>query len=757
MDTRDFLELVFGDNEGYLFISSKSDPASREVDLHKPFKYPENLNTAVTYIKMREDEDLYFSPMLYKVPRRKAISVCATPVLYADTDTFDPAGYLVQPSINIVSSPGHLASLWLLDDKYSAEQVQAASRAIAMTHARKENGKQVGVDPSGWDLTQLLRLPPSTNLKYRVVNKTGTGQEYPDYTEAYPVTLGESTGNVYSLAEITEAYDPSKLPAITVSSDSPIPTDLPDVASVLRRVTASPRLSKLYNVDPKPGQDWSDTMYRFVSELFREGFTPEEVLVIGWQVEKFNKFRRDDRPIEDFWQYDVLKAYADPENRPRATTDREPVDVEPHRPKDEGLHKAVELALLTEEERGMLTRTFVDDYSDWAASKTDAPVAYHIASAFTILSCILGEWGIGDPQFGDLRLGLFFVVMGETTDTRKSTARNKMKEILRLTEVGDFHYILTSDATSEALIDTLADRAHQSSLYDRDEAQQLIEDIKGGKGYLKGFFEALNLLYDGRSPGRLRMGKQTQETPVNFVQYLMGIRSQIQDNLEKKDFASGWGPRNIWVRGEAPPRTRENSRLRQGSRESRGVDTVKHGLVKALTEARNYWSTYKGNTREDPRRFYFEEDAWIKATDFEWDLKEYFRDHPRYDVLKACFERLTINVMKVAILFAMMAKRDEVSMVDVLNARYYAAQWVEDLVIVVEGVNESIEQRNIDRLSQFIIDNEGLVTYAKALKWATHEGLKKRDFLEYVDTLIETDVITAVDYQGKKCLEYNYG
>lgn len=752
MNQREFLTTIFGDNSGYLFLSTLDDDG--HLTNHKPFKYPENLSTALKYAEMRVDEDVWFSPMLYSVPRRVAKTVSFTPVVYADTDMFDPRGFLVAPSINVESSPGRVQSYWLLDDVYPTEDVETVARAIAMAHARKENGKQAGVDPSGWPLGKLMRLPGSTNEKFKVEKYRAEG-----YVEAYPVFVrDDSDGSVYSLEDLTAAYDPSNLPEVAAHIDNEtLPDDLPEAKDVLRRITASRKLTELYSNEPRAGQDWSDTLYLFLSECFRAGFTPEEALVAGWHA-ACNKYKRDNRPMEHLWKYDVSRAYADPNNRPMSSTDRIAQDTASvPAPKDEGMSTDVELALLTEDELKLLTRTFVDEYVDWAVTKTDAPAPYHVAGALAVMSCVLGEWAVADPQFGEVRLGLFFVIMGETTETRKTTARNMMKKLLRSVEDANYDYLLTSDTTPESLIDALSERADQSSLYDRDEAQQLIDDIKGGKGYLKGFFETLNELYDGKARGRLRAAKKTKEARVNFVQYLMGIRTQIQENLELRDFASGWGPRNIYVRGESPPRNRERDRLQQGSVANRGFDPVFAKISSDLSSVRDHWAKVNNNDRSDPFKMYFDEDAWIRMTDLEWDLKDYFKDHPRYDILKPCIERMSINVMKVAIMFAMMKRRDMVAMEDVLNARYLSAQWVEDLVIMVEGVNESMDQRNLDRIENFIIEHDGLATYASVLKWSMGVGMKKRDLLEYIETLEETNVIKIVeDGRKRKSLELVY-
>lgn len=733
MNTIEFLTTLFGDSTGYVFISSYDE--NGELTQHKPYMYPDQLKQIGAYVAVREDEQLYFSPFLYAVPRRRAGSVSVTPVLYADTDSFPLDQYLVAPSVNVRTSDGKHHSYWLLDDVYTPKQVEQASRAIAITHASKVDGKQAGTDTSGWDLAQLLRLPNSVNLKY---------------DEPYEVHVVDNTGEIYSLADIESIYDPSNLPQPEVTLSDEMPENLPEPKDVLRKITSSPHLSELYATEPRGTQDWSDTLYRFVCELFRAGFTAEEALVGAWYA-ACNKYRRDGRPMSDLWRYDVRKAQADPSNRPMSHRDRIANGLE--RPKDEGLYKEMELVLLTEDERAQLTPTFVDKYVEWAVTKTDAPEPYHVAGALSAMSLVLGEFCVGYPQFGELRLGLFFVVMGETTDTRKTTARNMMKKMIRATQTEEYDYILTSDTTPESLLDNLAERGNQSSLYDRDEAQQLIADIKGGKGYMKGFFETLNELYDGWAHGRLRKDKTTKDTQVNFVQYLMGIRSQIQENLELSDFISGWGPRNIFVRGDAPPRTRYNSRLKQGVPGTHGkVDAAFNDVVMELVNVRSYWESFAD--REEPYQMLFEDDAWIRQTDLEWDLKEYFKDHPRFNVLKPSLDRLSINVMKVAILFALMAGRHTVAMADVINSRYYAAQWVEDLVIVVEGVNETMYRRDLDALEKFIIENEGFVTYAKALRWATTNGQRKKDFIELIEVLQETEVIDIVeDAKGKKSLE----
>lgn len=731
MDTRDFFTTIFGDSEGFLFISTLDN--DNQLTNHKPFKYPDNLTQIDKYCSVRTDENLYFSPMLYSVPRRKSEVVAVTPVIYSDTDLFDPSGFLLKPSLSVRTSEDKTHSYWLLDKTYTPEEVSSVARVVALTHAHKVNGKQAGTDPSGWMLTKLLRVPNSVNTKH---------------DPAYPVYVEDNNGTVYTLEDFHEVYNEADIPEKVVSGDQELPTgdELPKQIDVLRRMAHDPILTSLYG--DKPTGDWSDTLYLFESEMFRAGFTAEEVFVAATHAQ-CNKYARDNRPEEDLWT-EVKRAGADPANRPRTRLERVASDD----PTPKTLNDAVALAememtLLTAEERQSLTETFVDKYAQWGASKTDAPQAYHIAGAFAIMSVVLGEYGIALPKFGPMRLGMFLVVMGETTDTRKSTTRKLLKDILRAIQVGDWKYILTSDTTPESLLDALAERSDQSSLYDRDETQQLIHDIKN-KPYLNGFFETLNELYDGWARGRLRKGVSTEDTPVNFVAYMMGIRSQIQDELEVKDFASGWGPRNIFFRGEAPPRTREQKRLAQGDLMGGTVDREKAAIVKQLIDVRNFWHKTVPD-RAAPMPIFFEEDAWERWNDFAADVEDYVDSHPRAELLKPSVQRMAFATMKAAIMFAMMDKRLLANMTDVLNAIYFSLQWIEDLIVVVEGVAESAAARDLATIEKHIIDNGGLVTWASLLKWSTRLDMRKGDFVELVRSLVEMNVLNEVeDVRGRK-------
>jgi hypothetical protein len=93
--TRDFLELVFGEHQGYLALASKGPTTPTDNGFRQgSFLYPDNEDAALGWIAERRNSEtnLYFSPMLFRGKRRVSEDVTVCPVLWADLDDADPAG-----------------------------------------------------------------------------------------------------------------------------------------------------------------------------------------------------------------------------------------------------------------------------------------------------------------------------------------------------------------------------------------------------------------------------------------------------------------------------------------------------------------------------------------------------------------------------------------------------------------------------------------------------------------------------------------
>ena len=136
-------------------------------------------------------DELYFAPMVFTQPRRRReyASLCAR--LWADLDAIDPKAIPADLTPNILweTSPGRYAGVWFM-----------VSGRTETTERGGENHRltiALGADPSGWDTTQLLRVPLSAN------NKPG----YPEGIRGKLVSAesgGHSWEDIDTLPELAE-------------------------------------------------------------------------------------------------------------------------------------------------------------------------------------------------------------------------------------------------------------------------------------------------------------------------------------------------------------------------------------------------------------------------------------------------------------------------------------------------------------------------------------------------------------------------
>lgn len=124
----------------------------------RAFKWPNDKAAILKHLKDHAKDDVYFPPNVFNGKRRIEQNVDDERVLYADLDPVDPTSLGgLKPTIAWESSPGHYQGVWLL-----------SSPRTGATWAGKENHRltaAIGADPSGWDSTQLLRVPGRPNFK----------------------------------------------------------------------------------------------------------------------------------------------------------------------------------------------------------------------------------------------------------------------------------------------------------------------------------------------------------------------------------------------------------------------------------------------------------------------------------------------------------------------------------------------------------------------------------------------------------------
>jgi len=385
-----FFKLVFGQASGYVCVANGKDGKLHE----RYFQYPKELPRMLEHInEIHLDYNTYFCPQLLSVPKRLKENVETCPNLWSDLDACPPSVLLIEPTVVLESSSGRYQGFWVLDKPIDPSKAEDLSRRIAYYHA------DAGADRSGWDLTQLLRVPLTYNLKY--------DDEVVRVLSANNKRYRESDFDIYPQAEGFEYLD------------EPFPADLSEFGTAdaileKNRRTLNPRTWSMYYTEPD--KDWSKDLWQLELLLFESDLKREEVYIICHNA-ACNKYRRDNRDPKLLWK-EVLRAEAMLE---RSASELRQKDVEKILP-----------VLLTDEQREYVEAnpSFVEEYIEWAKTLGDAAWQYHQVGAFVILSSLLAGTVRLPTSYGLVIPNLWFMILADTTFTRKTTAMDIATDII---------------------------------------------------------------------------------------------------------------------------------------------------------------------------------------------------------------------------------------------------------------------------------------------------------------------------------------
>src|SRR5829696_3620661 len=154
---------IFGGERGLLevFTAKRSNDGKivRETLKSNFFAYPKEAEAAAKWSleKSEEGREVYFCAHLLTDARRIKENAAAVHCLWGDLDGAQVPNGELKPTAVVESSPGHYHVYWRLTDAIPADTAEQLNKRLA---------HKIGADPSGFDLTQLLRVPGTTNYKY---------------------------------------------------------------------------------------------------------------------------------------------------------------------------------------------------------------------------------------------------------------------------------------------------------------------------------------------------------------------------------------------------------------------------------------------------------------------------------------------------------------------------------------------------------------------------------------------------------------
>ena len=663
-----FLELLFGTNKGFLCLATTDPRAPKTSFKQRFFEWPRESIKAENYILSVEvHHNVYFCVNLLSQMERKKANCLPTDIVWADLDETNPdALKTLPPPIVIQSSPGRWQAFWRLTSKLDPFDAERYSRRIAYS---------IEADLSGWDLTQLLRVPLTKNFKYHPPSEIVLERALE--TKAQPELFEKAMEAPPEEAPLTDLPTPEA------------PQQPEDIIAHYHTKLDMPKFLAMYTHEPDEDADWSKLLWTLEIMCFSAGMTSEEVFIIAKNA-SVNKYERDGRPVEHLWR-EVIKA--------GETFGNLPPDKE-----------LLEMPKLVGEPA---TETFIDLYKEWACEATDAIAEFHELSAMVMLSSILAASVRLETSYGNITPNLWGLVLGDSTVTRKSTSMKMAVDLLTQLEP---ELILATDASIEGLLTGMAGRPNKVSVFFRDEISGLFSSINK-REYLSGMPEMLAHLYDVPPVYSRLLRKETIriESPA-FVFFGGGITERVYGNVSESWIESGFLPRFLIVSGEFD----ESSMKLTGPPTESGVIHRK-AITEQLADLYENYATevevnIGGETMTMPPRVVAEltTDAWTRYQTIEREMTIKGYESLIRNTALPTFDRMAKSILKMSVILAAVRQEPVKSRItvnedDVINAAWYGQKWGRHSVELVLNAGKAPVEKELDKVYNKIANNPGIL------------------------------------------------
>lgn len=678
------------------------------------FTWPEQLPDMMAFVSKNSHRDVYFSPFLYKQPpglhntrHATKANVIAASCVWADGDSMDFDKLRVQPTVYVQSSEGHWQAYWTFTDSglYTPHEFEALSHGLYDAHADD------GMD-RGWPLAKKMRVPGTSNLKY--------GKPFNITCELNDTRL--------TVGEFAAYYEPAEVRLETGGYDE-MPVDILSPFDVIAKVQRS-YITDMFLEEATVGSDRSAMMYHLECALWEEGCSNEEAFAVVRST-SYNKFAVDGRGDSELWKQllrDRSKWEADHRTEQFQFTSE-------HTSEFMSSSTGIEWTNINFLQPGEVepTDTFVDAFVYWASQRSkQSPRQYHVCGALALLSQMFARYAYIPLSFGKVPLNLYFLVLGRTTQSRKSTSLRLAQRVTRavLGPKDMEEYVVPDDATAEALATFLSGRPNMSSIYSIDEVQDLFQQASKRSGYLSNMIGFLTKAFDGQIPGQIRKTGDTKyqkSVPHYMTFYGTGILSVSAKYLTTEKIETGFIPRCLIAVDDKRTFTLGSDDLEyiSSEEEQRRIEDSGERALAALINKRNeqFEQTFLDRSQyllegEDARfpvacamdafdRWkVFAHDATEKASEHQTNSRELF----------PLVERMTMSTLKIAALLALVEGKKMIEMRHMLKAISLASIWMPSSESFVKEVTNSGFARMIDEIIVYVAKQpNGVVAYPKLL------------------------------------------
>lgn len=191
-----------------------------------------------------------------------------------------------------------------------------------------------------------------------------------------------------------------------------------------------------------------------------------------------------------------------------------------------------------------LQHNFVHDYVEFARQRTDAPLEFHLGTAFSMLAAAAGN-SVTFPVFGGRPAwpNLYILLIAPSGFFRKTTVIGMAEDIL--TQV-DEDMVIRGEQSREALLDMLSQ--HPVAFLPISEFSSTL--ALWGRDYMGGMREVITDLYDPYPKYTRKLRKETQSITRPALNILAASTSDwLREKLTEGDLKGGFMGRFILIQG----------------------------------------------------------------------------------------------------------------------------------------------------------------------------------------------------------------
>jgi hypothetical protein len=167
-DLSRFLDFLFEETEGYVYVATKDTQAVNQSWEQKFFEWPTGKSKVYDYVTRNQEKlDVYVAPALYKSDRNALKqNVQGSSVVWVEFDGQQVIDFQDLPEPDCIvqtSSDTHMHCYWKVPYFTDVERLESVNRRLMF---------YLEADASGYDATQVLRPPLSKNWKHNGVPVT---------------------------------------------------------------------------------------------------------------------------------------------------------------------------------------------------------------------------------------------------------------------------------------------------------------------------------------------------------------------------------------------------------------------------------------------------------------------------------------------------------------------------------------------------------------------------------------------------------